>query len=168
MTTLSTHDTKRSEDVRARLVLLAEDARRWERVVTKLLSLASKYTGPAGPEAATQYLVLQTLVGAYPISAERLGAYLAKAVREAKLHTSWTAPDQGYEEALQSYAAGVLADRAIMAAVAEYVGELVGAGPGERARDEAVAAHHARDPRLLPGIRALGPLARRSRQPASG
>ena len=128
MTTLSTHDTKRSEDVRARLVLLAEDTRRWERVVTKLLSLASKYTGPAGPEAATQYLVLQTIVGAYPISEERLGAYLAKAVREAKLHTSWTAPDEGYEEAVQSYAAGVLADRAIMAAAAEYVSELVEPG----------------------------------------
>ena len=57
MTTLSTHDTKRSEDVRARLVLLSEDVRRWQRVVTRLLTQAQKYTGPAGPEPATQYLV---------------------------------------------------------------------------------------------------------------
>jgi (1->4)-alpha-D-glucan 1-alpha-D-glucosylmutase len=125
MTTLSTHDTKRSEDVRARLVLLAEDTRSWERVAKKLLTLANKYTGPAGPEPATQYLVLQTLVGAFPITAERLGEYLAKAVREAKLHTSWTAPDEGYEEAVQSYVAGVLSDRAIMSAVEEYVVELI-------------------------------------------
>ncbi len=64
MTTLSTHDTKRSEDVRARLVLLSEDLSRWQRVVTRLLTLANKYTGPAGPDRATQYFVLQTLVGA--------------------------------------------------------------------------------------------------------
>jgi (1->4)-alpha-D-glucan 1-alpha-D-glucosylmutase len=128
MTTLSTHDTKRSEDVRARLVLLAEDSRRWGRVAAKLLGLANKYTGPAGPEPATQYFVLQTLIGAYPISGERLGEYLAKAIREAKLHTSWTSPDKGYEEAVQAYAAGVLADRAIMAAVDEYAGELVEPG----------------------------------------
>jgi (1->4)-alpha-D-glucan 1-alpha-D-glucosylmutase len=124
MTTLSTHDTKRSEDVRARLVLLSEDVRRWQRVVTRLMNQAQKYTGPAGPEPATQYLVFQTLVGAFPIDEERLGAYLAKAIREAKLHTSWTAPDEAYEEAVQSYVSGVLNDRTIMTAAEQYVGEL--------------------------------------------
>ncbi len=67
-------------------------------------------------------------MGAFPISEERLGAYLAKAVREAKLHTSWTAPDEAYEQAVQAYAAGVLADRAIMSALEEYVTELVEPG----------------------------------------
>ena len=124
MTTLSTHDTKRSEDVRARLVLLSEDVRRWQRVVTRLMTQAQKYTGPAGPEPATQYLVFQTLVGAFPIDEERLGAYLSKAIREAKLHTSWTAPDEAYEEAVQSYVSGVLNDRTIMTAAEEYAGEL--------------------------------------------
>ncbi len=128
MTTLSTHDTKRSEDVRARLVLLSEDTRRWERVVTRLLTLANKFTGPAGPDRAVQYLVMQTLVGAFPISEQRLGAYLAKAVREAKLHTSWTRPDEAYEASVQSYVAGVLADRAIMAAVEEYAAEIIEPG----------------------------------------
>jgi (1->4)-alpha-D-glucan 1-alpha-D-glucosylmutase len=128
MTTLSTHDTKRSEDVRARLVLLSEDTRRWERTVTRLLTLANKYGGPAGPDRATQYLVMQTLVGAYPISVERLGAYLAKAVREAKLHTSWTAPDEAYEAAVQEYVAGVLADRTIVTAVEEYLADLIEPG----------------------------------------
>ncbi len=124
MTTLSTHDTKRSEDVRARLVLLSEDHRRWQRVVTRLLTLAKKYTGPAGPEPATQYLTLQTLIGAFPIDEERLGAYLSKAVREAKVHTSWTAPDEAYEAAVQAYATGLLSDRAVMSVVADYVGEV--------------------------------------------
>ena len=122
MTTLSTHDTKRSEDVRARLVLLSEDARRWERAVTRLLTLANKYTGPGRAGAARRSTwSCRRSSARIPISDERLGAYLAKAVREAKLHTSWTAPDEAYEAAVQAYVAGVLADRAIMTAVEEYV-----------------------------------------------
>jgi (1->4)-alpha-D-glucan 1-alpha-D-glucosylmutase len=128
MTTLSTHDTKRAEDVRARLVLLSEDHRRWSRVAGKLMKAAAKHAGPAGPGPATQYFVLQTLIGAYPIDADRLGSYLEKATREAKLHTSWTAPDPAYDAAVQEYVAGVLADRALMQAVAEYVTELIEPG----------------------------------------
>ena len=125
MTTLSTHDTKRAEDVRARLVLLSEDHRRWSRTSARLMKAAAKYTGPAGPEPATQYFVLQTLVGAYPIDAERLGAYLEKATREAKLHTSWTAPDEAYDEAVQTYVRGVVGDRTLLAEVEEYVDSLL-------------------------------------------
>jgi (1->4)-alpha-D-glucan 1-alpha-D-glucosylmutase len=128
MTTLSTHDTKRSEDIRARLALLSEDAKRWGRTVSKLLSLTTKYTGPAGPDRATQYFILQTLVGAHPISEERLGAYLTKATREAKVHTSWLAPEEAFEEALQTYVHGLLTDPAVSAAVEEYVSELVEPG----------------------------------------
>jgi (1->4)-alpha-D-glucan 1-alpha-D-glucosylmutase len=128
MTTLSTHDTKRSEDVRARLTLLSEDAKGWKRTVDHLLSLATKYTGPAGPDRATQYFIFQTLVGAYPIGEERLSAYLTKATREAKLHTSWLAPDEGFDEALQSYLKGILQDTAVLAAVEKYAGELIEPG----------------------------------------
>ncbi len=128
MTTLSTHDTKRSEDVRARLVLLSEDTARWDRVVTRLLAQSRKYVGPAGPDAATQYFALQTLVGAYPISSDRLAAYLEKATREAKLHTSWTAPDQAYDEAVRGYAEGIVSDAAINDTVSEYVAELTEPG----------------------------------------
>ncbi len=128
MTTLSTHDTKRSEDVRARLALLSEDVPRWGRTVTRLMSLASKHCGPAGPDAATQYFVMQTLIGAYPIDAGRLGAYLAKATREAKQHTSWTAPDEGFDAAVASYIEATLADDAVMAEIATYVSELIEPG----------------------------------------
>ncbi len=128
MTTLSTHDTKRSEDVRARLALLSEDAPRWERVVTRMLSLANKYAGPAGPDRATQYFAMQTLIGAYPINAERLGGHLEKATREAKLHTSWTAPDEAYDQALRSYVKDVLADGGVMAAAEKYAAELTEPG----------------------------------------
>ena len=88
------------------------------------MTQAQKYAGPAGPEPATQYLIFQTLIGAFPIDEERLGAYLSKAIREAKLHTSWTAPDEAYEAAVASYLSGVLADRTIMTAAGEYAGEL--------------------------------------------
>jgi (1->4)-alpha-D-glucan 1-alpha-D-glucosylmutase len=128
MTTLSTHDTKRAEDVRARLVLLSEDHRRWGRVAAKLMKAAAKHAGPAGPEPAMQYFVLQTLIGAYPIDADRLGAYAEKASREAKLHTSWTAPDPAYDAALAAYVAGILGDRTLMQAVQEYSSELVEPG----------------------------------------
>jgi (1->4)-alpha-D-glucan 1-alpha-D-glucosylmutase len=128
MTTLSTHDTKRSEDLRARLALLSEDPERWGRTVNKLLSLTTKYTGPAGPDRATQYFILQTLVGAHPISEERLGAYLTKATREAKVHTSWLAPEEAFEEALATYVHGLLSDPAVAAAVEDYVHELVEPG----------------------------------------
>jgi (1->4)-alpha-D-glucan 1-alpha-D-glucosylmutase len=128
MTALSTHDTKRSEDVRARLVLLSEDAPRWERVVTRMLALAGKYAGPAGPDRATQYLMMQTLIGAFPIEADRLTAFMAKATREAKLQTSWTAPDEAYDQAVQSYVKDVLADAAVMATAEKYAGELTEPG----------------------------------------
>ena len=128
MTTLSTHDTKRSEDVRARLALLSEDTRGWERTVTRLMSLANKYTGPAGPDAATQYFLMQTLIGAFPIEADRLGAYLEKASREAKLQTSWTDPDEAFDQALQRYIKDVLADGALMSVAESYAGELTEPG----------------------------------------
>jgi len=117
MTTLSTHDTKRSEDVRARLLVLAEIPDEWSAAVTRWRSIT---TTPA-PDANTDYLFWQSLVGAHPISAERLKAYLAKATREAKRHTSWTDPDESYDQRLATYVDGVLADPALMADVDDWV-----------------------------------------------
>ncbi len=165
MTTLSTHDTKRSEDVRARLVLLSEDTRRWQRVVTRLMTQAQKHAGPAGPEPATQYLIFQTLVGAFPIDEERLGAYLSKAIREAKLHTSWTAPDEAYEAAVQAYLERDPRrphDHDGCRGVRRRAGRT---GPGQCARHEAPAADHAGHPGHVSGQRAVGPVAGGSGQP---
>jgi (1->4)-alpha-D-glucan 1-alpha-D-glucosylmutase len=128
MTTLSTHDTKRSEDVRARLALLSEDPEGWAKTVAHLLSLATKHTGPAGPDRATQYFIFQTLIGAHPISGERLAAYLTKATREAKLHTSWLAPDESFDEALATFVTGITNDQAVMAAVDNYAAGLIEPG----------------------------------------
>jgi maltooligosyltrehalose synthase len=91
MTTLSTHDTKRGEDVRARLAVLTEMGDEWVRAVTAWRAIATAYRSWEGwPDPATDYLIWQTLVGAWPLTGDRLAAYVEKATREAKLHTSWT------------------------------------------------------------------------------
>ena len=124
MTALSTHDTKRSEDVRARLVLLSQCPTVWGEAVTRWSALAAKYRTVAGPDPATEQLIWQTLLGAWPIDADRLTAYLQKAVREAKARTSWLAPDEAFESAVTDFARAVLADDAITRDVTALVNEL--------------------------------------------
>ena len=112
MTTLTTHDTKRSEDVRARLVSLAEDGEGW----AAWLEAARKVAAPHRPEALddpTEYLVWQTLVGTWPVTGARIEEYLLKAVREAKVHTAWVDGDPAYEDAVVTYARNLLHDSAI-------------------------------------------------------
>jgi (1->4)-alpha-D-glucan 1-alpha-D-glucosylmutase len=103
MTALSTHDTKRSDDVRARLAVLSELPGPWRQ----FLRLWSKQNAPfktrAFPDRNTEYFLYQTLIGAWPISPDRLRAYMEKAVREAKQQTSWTQPNKDFEDALRSF-----------------------------------------------------------------
>jgi (1->4)-alpha-D-glucan 1-alpha-D-glucosylmutase len=109
MTTLSTHDTKRQEDVRARLAVLAEDPASWGRQVARWHRWAQSL-GSAGADPDAEYLLWQTLVGAWPICGKRLAGYLEKAMREAKTRTSWTSVDSRYEAAVQGMATSALAD----------------------------------------------------------
>jgi (1->4)-alpha-D-glucan 1-alpha-D-glucosylmutase len=118
MTTLSTHDTKRSEDVRARLVLLSECPVEWGEAVVAWGAAAAAHRSPAGPDAATEQLVFQTLLGAWPISPDRAVGYFEKATREAKDRTSWTDPDPGFDQALQRFVRGVLADEELTGPIA--------------------------------------------------
>jgi (1->4)-alpha-D-glucan 1-alpha-D-glucosylmutase len=132
MTTLSTHDTKRSEDVRAMLSLLSEDPAGWAGAVADLLALGERHLSEAGPDRNAIYLLLQTLVGTFsdagPLDADRAVAYLEKATREAKQHTSWTVPDEAYDAALASYVRGVLDDRAFVDRLTRYATPLLEAG----------------------------------------
>jgi (1->4)-alpha-D-glucan 1-alpha-D-glucosylmutase len=91
MTGLSTHDTKRGEDVRARLAVLAEIGDQWASFAAEFLRAT------AVPNRAFGYLLAQTLVGAGPIERDRMHAYAEKAMREASDGTSWTEPDSGFE-----------------------------------------------------------------------
>jgi len=125
MTTLSTHDTKRSEDVRARILALSEVPDAWREAVTGWRDAASAYRSAGGwPDPATEYLLWQTVVGTWPISAERLTQYLTKAAREAKLHTTWTDPDPDYEDALAGFAGRVVSDADIAASVGAFVEQI--------------------------------------------
>jgi malto-oligosyltrehalose synthase len=123
MTTLSTHDTKRQEDVRARLAVLAERPSAWGRLVEDWHTRAEKL-GSAGVDPETEYLLWQTVVGAWPLSIERLAGYLTKAMREAKTRTSWTDPDPEYEAAVGDLASRVLGDQELSASIAAFVASI--------------------------------------------
>lgn len=112
MTTLTTHDTKRSEDVRARLMTLAESASEWSEWVHAASDLAAASRGPL-VDPATEYLVWQTVLGAWPITPDRIEGYVLKAVREAKDHTAWVDGDADYEAAVVAFARAVVADEAV-------------------------------------------------------
>ncbi len=112
MTLLTTHDSKRSEDVRARLSVLAELGEEWVATSERWHSLLEPTRRDGRPEPATVEYLLQTLVGAWPIDDERLLEHLAKAAREAKVHTTWLQPDEDYERFLDDFA---LAARATLA-----------------------------------------------------
>ena len=92
----STHDTKRSGDVRARLAAIASDAAQWEALILP------RVAGWRDPNEA--YLILQTVVGAWPLTPERLEQYLEKALREAKVHTSWIDQDHEWEAGAKAFA----------------------------------------------------------------
>jgi len=104
MTTLSTHDTKRSEDVRARLAVLSEVPDEWAAAVTA-------WSGKHGiDEPSLDMLAWQSLVGAWPIGADRLRSYVDKAAKESKVRTSWVDHDEEFEAAVLAWPETVLAE----------------------------------------------------------
>jgi len=119
----STHDTKRGEDVRARLAVLTAHPQRW-------WELAERWTGrlASGVEPADALLLWQTMAGAWPLERERCLAYMEKAVREAKLRTSWSDPDPAYEAAVRGLVERAYTDHAFRAELDELVAEIAPAG----------------------------------------
>lgn len=115
----STHDTKRGEDVRARINVLSEIPQEWTRMVNAWHKLnwskKKKVRGFTVPDKNDEYFLYQTLIGAlpfdekeYPAFTERLKQYAVKAVREAKIHTAWLKPDNDYEDAFLSFIEHIL------------------------------------------------------------
>ncbi len=115
MVTSTTHDTKRGEDVRARLDVLASYAEEWTDMIRRLRA-ATEDARPTDLDGRTENLLWQTLWGTWapdsddPMTAERLTAYLIKASREQKGWTTWSAPDIDREQALSDYATHLLTD----------------------------------------------------------
>ncbi|WP_374314885.1 malto-oligosyltrehalose synthase [Microbacterium sp.] len=122
MTTLSTHDTKRGEDVRARLSVLAEIPERWAQFLDDVRDAASTGHGPFDA------LLWQAVVGAWPASRERLHAYAEKAAREAGEATSWLDPDPVFEDRMHGLVDAVFDDAILRGRVEEFVSHIEAAG----------------------------------------
>lgn len=124
MTTLSTHDTKRSEDVRARLGVLSELPQEWSELVDHVRAATAEHRS-ALVDGRTENLLWQTLAGTWtadgPIGTDRLTAYLTKAMREAKEHTGWTSVDEAYESAALDLARAALSSPAVVDAFTAWV-----------------------------------------------
>lgn len=122
----STHDTKRSEDVRARIAVLSELPEEWSRAVRRWHAMNRKhravFDGEPAPDANEEYLLYQTLVGAWPLEGlhegnraefiQRIQNYMLKALHEAKVNSSWLEPNAAWDEAVGAFVAAILADGA--------------------------------------------------------
>jgi (1->4)-alpha-D-glucan 1-alpha-D-glucosylmutase len=123
MLTLSTHDTKRSADVRARLVVLSELGDAWCDAVDSWHAANEPQRRAAEIDLATELLLYQSVVGAWPIEVERLEAVLHKSINEAKLRTSWREPDAAYQDAVAGFVRGVLGDAGFRRSVEAFLAE---------------------------------------------
>jgi (1->4)-alpha-D-glucan 1-alpha-D-glucosylmutase len=128
MTTLSTHDTKRADDVRARLAAITEIPGRWKAAVNRWSRANTSFRTGKYPDRNTEYFLYQTMVGAWPISKDRLIAYMEKATREAKQQTSWTQPNTQFEEALKTFIERILESPVFVTELDSFVGRLLQAG----------------------------------------
>ena len=137
----ATHDHKRGEDTRARLAVLSEIPGEWETAVTRWMRLNAIVRPAEGPSAADELMLYQTLVAAWPfdlkaddaeglkIFRERIGAWLVKAMREAKIASEWAAPDEAYENAAAAFLAGVLdPERPVVGEIVAFSERLAAAG----------------------------------------
>ena len=128
MLATSTHDTKRSEDVRARMAVLSEIPGEWAGKVVEWLGRNARFRTDDMPDRDMEYLLYQTLVGAWPLSIDRATEYMAKASKEAKVHTSWIDPNDAYDDALRTFVESLLDDADFVANLARFVAPLIDPG----------------------------------------
>ena len=138
----STHDTKRSADVRSRLDVLSELPDEWVRSIRRWRRLLAPHrrAGRRGaePDASTEWLIHQSILGVWPTEQspraaaaavkDRVIEYMRKANREAKVRTSWTSPDEAYENAVEAYLGAALANDTFVAEMAAFAGRVAPAG----------------------------------------
>jgi (1->4)-alpha-D-glucan 1-alpha-D-glucosylmutase len=125
MLATSTHDNKRSEDVRTRISLLSEIPDRWSEALHAWSQLNASAWNNRTPDRHAEYLLYQTLIGAWPLSQERCWQYMLKACREAKIRTSWQEPNAGYEENIRGFIEGVFENAEFIGSLESFVQPLV-------------------------------------------
>jgi (1->4)-alpha-D-glucan 1-alpha-D-glucosylmutase len=118
MTTMSTHDTKRSEDARARISVIAELPQEWTATLNSLRELAPIPDGPY------ENLLWQAIIGAWPASRERLQGYAEKAAREAGNSTKWTDPDEEFESSVKAAVDAAFDDSQVTQVVEDFVARI--------------------------------------------
>jgi len=128
MNTLSTHDTKRADDVRARLAVLTEAPRIWGAAYRRWSRDNASFRTGRFPDPNTEYFLYQTMIGAWPIGKDRLIAYMEKAMREAKQQTSWTQQNQEFEDALRIFIERILDSKRFVEQIETLVGQIRKAG----------------------------------------
>ncbi len=120
----TTHDSKRAEDARLRVALLAEMPRRWSAAVARLGAAAARHRGTHPPSFQAEYLFYQTMVAAHPLDADRAWAYMRKAAREAKIETSWIEPNLQFEADLEHFVRTMLADPEVQVVIGALVASM--------------------------------------------
>jgi (1->4)-alpha-D-glucan 1-alpha-D-glucosylmutase len=125
MLATSTHDNKRSEDVRTRISILSEIPDRWSEALHQWSQLNAAAWQNRLPDRHGEYLLYQTLIGAWPIDRERCWQYMLKACREAKINTSWHEPNTSYEEKIRGFVGGVFETPEFIASLQRFVEPLI-------------------------------------------
>ena len=125
MLATSTHDNKRSEDVRTRISILSEIPERWAEALHQWSKLNAAAWQNHAPDRHAEYLLYQTLIGAWPIDRERCWQYMLKACREAKINTSWHEPNIAYEESIRSFVDGVFQSPDFIASLERFIDPLI-------------------------------------------
>ncbi len=127
-----THDTKRSGDARARIGALSAMAEGWATCVRRWYELTDVLVqdgaGGRAPDSQERYLIFQTLVGVWPITPDRLGGYIEKALREAKRNTNWVDQNHEWEERVKRFAVALLTHEPFVASFEPFLAEVAAAG----------------------------------------
>jgi (1->4)-alpha-D-glucan 1-alpha-D-glucosylmutase len=121
----STHDNKRSEDVRTRISLLSEIPDRWAEALHQWPLLTAPAWKNRTPDRHAEYLLYQTLIGAWPITHDRCWQYMLKACREAKIRTSWHEPNTGYEANIHGFVEGVFQTPEFISSLEAFIAPLI-------------------------------------------
>ena len=168
MTTLSTHDTKRGEDVRARIGVLSQVPSLWAELVGGWTSATPS------PDRRPALFLWQNMFGVWPADGavtaelrERLHAYAEKAIREAGMHTSWNDPDAEFESAVHAWLDAVI-DGPVAAELTTLVGQLDPHARSDALGQKLLAADRARIPDVYQGTELCRRQPGRPRQPAPG
>jgi (1->4)-alpha-D-glucan 1-alpha-D-glucosylmutase len=126
--TTMTHDAKRSLDTRTAIAVLSQIPARWAAVARGWLELSEGHCTSirdrTAPDLQERYFILQTLVGVWPITRERLDGYLEKALREAKRNTSWVQKNLDYEEAVKRFTWALVADERFRSELEAFLAEI--------------------------------------------